>query len=121
MARRYRSSRSRYSGFPEYVPVAQRREDAKRLINKLIKQGEKIEPIEIEGRTIARSFWGKGWCNHLEEFSDYGNRIPRGRTYVRNGSVCHLNISKGKVTAMVSGSIFFLASITNSLLKLKKI
>ena len=44
----------------------------------------------IRGRTIARSFWGRGWCEHLESFSDYANRLPRGRTYVRNGSVCHL-------------------------------
>ncbi len=63
-----------------------------------------IAPVAIEGRTIARSFWGKSWCANLERYSDYENRLPRGRSYVRNGSVIDLQIAKGKVTAMVSGS-----------------
>ena len=80
-----------------YVPVAQRRAKANREMQKLRKQGVDIEPVEVQGRKIARTFWGEGWCNHLEQFSDYANRLPRGRTYVRNGSVCHLAISKGKI------------------------
>jgi uncharacterized Zn finger protein len=96
---------SRYDGgWPPYVPVAVRRTKALREMEKLRKKGEAIEPVEIEGRTIARSFWGKGWCNHVDSFGDYSNRLPRGRTYVRNGSVCHLGITKGEVAAIVSGS-----------------
>ena len=87
-----------------YVPVAARRAKALREMNKLRKKGKDIQPIEIEGRTIARSFWGKRWCEHLESFSDYANRLPRGRTYVRNGSVCHLAIQPGRIDAIVSGS-----------------
>ena len=87
-----------------YVPVAERRAKARREMNKLRKKGKDIQPIEIEGRTIARSFWGKRWCEHLESFSDYANRLPRGRTYVRNGSVCHLAIRTGRIDAIVSGS-----------------
>ena len=87
-----------------YVPVAERRRKAQRRMDKLRKKGEDIQPVEIEGRTIARSFWGKGWCAHLESFSDYANRLPRGRTYVRNGSVCHLDIRPGRVKAIVSGT-----------------
>ena len=68
------------------------------------KKGVDIQPIEIEGRKIVRSFWGQAWCDHLESFSDYDNRLPRGRTYVRNGSVCHLAIKKGQVEAKVMGS-----------------
>ena len=67
-------------------------------------KGKDIQPVTIDGRTIARSFWGKGWCDHLESFSDYANRLPRGRTYVRNGSVCHLDIRPGRIEAIVSGS-----------------
>ncbi len=93
-----------YDEWRPYVSVAQRRANARREMNKLIKKGNKIEPIELEGRHIARSFWGDAWCKHLEKFSDYANRLPRGRTYVRNGSVCHLAISKGKIKAIVSGS-----------------
>ena len=93
-----------YDGWAPYVSAAQRRANAAREIQKLRKKGTKIEPIEVRGRKIARTFWGQAWCNHLEKFSDYANRLPRGRTYVRNGSVCHLAISKGKVEAIVSGS-----------------
>lgn len=86
-----------------YVPVAERRARARRKMDKL-RKGRHIQPIDIEGRTIARSFWGKGWCDHLESFSDFANRLPRGRRYVRNGSVCHLEIRPGHVEAVVSGS-----------------
>lgn len=87
-----------------YVPVAQRRANALRRMNKLREKGKDIQPVQIEGRAIARSFWGKGWCHHLESFSDFDNRLPRGRTYVRNGSVCHLAMRPGRIEAIVSGS-----------------
>ncbi len=93
-----------YGGWSKYVPVAKRRAKAVKAMQKLSKKGQKIEPIKTEGRKIARTFWGEAWCDHLEKFSDYANRLPRGRTYVRNGSVCHLAISKGKIEAIVSGS-----------------
>jgi uncharacterized Zn finger protein len=100
-----------YGEWAPYVPVAKRRARAAREIDKLRKEGTKIEPIEVQGRKIARTFWGKAWCSHLEKFSDYANRLPRGRTYVRNGSVCHLAISKGKVEAIVSGSQLYRVDI----------
>jgi len=80
-------------------------------MEKLRKKGKNIQPIEIEGRTIARSFWGKAWCEHLESFSDFENRLPRGRTYVRNGSVCHLAIEARRIEAMVSGSELYKVTI----------
>ena len=46
----------------------------------------------------------KAWCDNLERYSDYANRLPRGRTYVRNGSVIDLQVAPGVVSAMVSGS-----------------
>lgn len=90
-----------------YVPVAQRRAKAMKQMEKLRKKGMDIQPVKIEGRQIARTFWGRGWCDHLEKFSDYENRLPRGRTYVRNGSVCHLEVQKGKIAAKVSGSAIY--------------
>lgn len=93
-----------FGGWRPYVPVAQRRAQAWREMEKRRKRGKDIQPVEIQGRTIARSFWGKGWCEHLESFGDYSNRLPRGRTYVRNGSVCHLSLKKGVVEAVISGS-----------------
>ena len=103
-----------YGHWPAYVPVAQRRAQAKKQVTKLKKQGKDIQPVIIQGKTIAKTFWGKGWCKHLEQFSDYSNRLPRGRTYVRNGSVCHLQITKGKIEAIVSGS-----SLYNITIKIK--
>ncbi|MBN1672568.1 MAG: helix-turn-helix domain-containing protein [Kiritimatiellae bacterium] len=100
-----------YTAWPMYVPVAQRRAQARREVEKLRKNGQAVEPVEIQGRTIAHSFWGKGWCTHLESFGDYANRLPRGRSYVRNGSVCHLAIAKGKVEAMVSGSRLYRVAV----------
>ena len=88
-----------------YVPVAERRAKAARELAKLAKKGGRAaSPVVINGRQIASTFWGKAWCDNLEAYSDYENRLPRGRTYVRNGSVVDLQISKGNVTARVSGS-----------------
>jgi uncharacterized Zn finger protein len=91
-------------GYKPYVSVAERRQKARHKMDKLRKQGINIQAVEIEGRKIARTFWGQSWCQHLESFSDYENRLPRGRTYVRNGSVCHLEIAAGEIKAIVSGS-----------------
>ncbi|VAX05293.1 zinc finger, SWIM-type, partial [hydrothermal vent metagenome] len=109
-----------YGRWPKYVPVAQRRAKADKAMQKLGKKGLKIEPIKTEGRKIARTFWGKAWCDHLEKFSDYENRLPRGRTYVRNGSVCHLAISKGSIEAIVSGSELYNINIDITPLSAKK-
>ena len=102
-----RRGRGYYGFWPEYVPVAERRADAARTMQRLREQGEQIQPVAVEGRTIARTFWGKGWCTHLESFGDYSNRLPRGRSYVRNGSVCHLAIQRGRVEAQVAGSSLY--------------
>lgn len=98
-------------GWKPYVPVAKRRAKAARKMKQLEKKGLKIEPVEVQGRKIARTFWGEAWCNHMEQLSDFANRLPRGRTYVRNGSVCHLSIQPGQVDAIVSGSELYQVSI----------
>lgn len=101
-----------YYDFAPYVPVAKRRADGRRKLEKLAKKrGRPPDPVTIEGRQIARSFWGKAWCDHLEGHSDYENRLPRGRTYVRNGSVLDLHITKGKVEAYVAGSELYTVTI----------
>ena len=96
-----------YYGFAPYVPVAERRRQAEKALAKQRKAGHLVTPVVIEGRTIARSFWGKAWCENLENYSDYANRLPRGRTYVRNGSVLDLQIRPGLVQAQVSGSSIY--------------
>jgi len=93
-----------YYDYKPYVPVAQRRAQAAKEVARRLKKGEKIAPVVIEGRTIASTFWGRAWCTNLESYSDFENRLPRGRTYVRNGSVVDLKIEKGQIKALVSGS-----------------
>ena len=100
-----------YYGFRPYVPVAKRRAIAARELEKLRKKGRKILPVVLEGRSIARTFWGKAWCENLERYSDFENRLPRGRTYVRNGSVVDLQIERGQVRATVSGSELYTVRI----------
>jgi uncharacterized Zn finger protein len=91
-------------GFRPYVPVAERRRIAMREMTKRRKQGHTVSPVSIAGRTIVTTFWGKSWCENLERYSDFANRLPRGRTYVRNGSVVDLQIKAGTIEAFVSGS-----------------
>ena len=101
-----------YHEWRPYVPVAERRRKAEKKLAKLKKKNQSVSPVTIEGRTIAKSFWGKSWCTNLERYSDYENRLPRGRTYVRNGSVVDLQIAKGMVSALVSGSDLYTVTIT---------
>ena len=95
-----------------YVPVAVRRQNAAREIARFRKTLGAIAPVAIQGRTIARSFWGKAWCDNLESYGDFANRLPRGRTYVRNGSVMDLQLGAGTVKALVSGSALYRISVT---------
>jgi uncharacterized Zn finger protein len=102
---------NRYSdydnGWPPYVTVAERKVQAAKMVASLKKKGQDVNPIVIEGRAIAKTFWGKAWCKNLASYSDFANRLPRGRTYARNGSVIDLNITSGKINALVSGSSIY--------------
>src|ERR1039458_4639038 len=90
--------------YAPYIPVARRRANALREAQRLAGKGTQLSPVKVAGRAIAATFWGKAWCDNLEAYSDYSNRLPRGRTYIRNGSVVDLQISEGKITSRVSGS-----------------
>ncbi len=99
------------SQWKPHVSVAARRKKAEREMAKLQKKGRTIVPVVIEGRKITHTFWGTAWCKNLESYSDYENRLPRGRAYVRNGSVVHLEIAAGSVKALVSGSSLYEVTI----------
>jgi uncharacterized Zn finger protein len=103
-----------YYEWRPYVPVAARRRQAEREMAKLKKKGHPVSPVVIDGRAIARTFWGKAWCDNLERYSDFENRLPRGRTYVRNGSVVNLQIAPGEVKALVSGSEIYTVAVNVS-------
>lgn len=101
-----------FYGWKAYVPVAQRRANAARAAKQLAKKrGRELQPIALDGRKIANTFWGKAWCESLENHSDFENRLPRGRTYVRNGSVIDLDIKQGCIDALVSGSELYTVRI----------
>jgi len=104
---------SRYDdgGWPAYVPVAERRRKAEREVAKLRKKGHPVAPVRIEGRAIAATAWGQAWCHNLESYRDYESRLPRGRTYVRNGSVIDLQIGPCEIKALVSGSSIYKVTI----------
>jgi uncharacterized Zn finger protein len=102
-----------YGGWKPYVPVAKRRAQAARYATQLAKKEKRtLCPVKIEGRKITCTFWGQAWCENLESYSDFENRLPRGRTYVRNGSIIDLAIERGKVKALVSGSEVYRVTIT---------
>jgi len=95
-------------GWPEYVPVRTRIARAEQQAAKRAKKaGRAPEPVKISGREIAKTFWGRSWCSNLESFSDFANRLPRGRTYTRNGSVVDLSMTRGRVEAIVAGSTVY--------------
>ena len=100
-----------YGDFPAYVSAAERRRKAARELARLRQQGQVADPVVIEGRHIASTFWGKAWCEHLEGYADLASRLPRGRTYARNGSVVDLQIDPGEVRAVVVGSEVYHASV----------
>jgi len=92
-----------WGGFHPYVPVDERRWQAAERLLQLRKDGDPAQPIRVAGRRIAATFWGEAWCRNLEGYSDFANRLPRGRTYLRNGSVVALRVEPGRVRALVSG------------------
>lgn len=90
--------------YPPYVSVAEKKAKAAKKLKQLKKKNPHIKPIMIEGRAIARTWWGKSWNVNLERYADYSNRIGRGRSYVRHGAVLDLQIDSGQIDALVQGS-----------------
>ncbi|MFW5859925.1 MAG: hypothetical protein ACOCYP_07850 [Planctomycetota bacterium] len=95
-----------------YVSVAERLANARAAMRKRAAAGHPVDPIRIEGRTIARTPWGKAWCDNMESYSDFSNRLPRGRRYARNGSVVDLQLQPGRIDAYIAGSKTYHASIS---------
>lgn len=93
-----------FYGYPDYVPVAERKRKAQNAVEKLKKKNPEIAPVTIAGRKLATTWWGTAWNNNLESYSDYENRIGRGRSYLRNGAVLDLKIERGCIKALVQGS-----------------
>ncbi len=101
----------RYGFYSEYISVADRKKNATQTIEKLRKKDSSIDPVILEGRTIAKTFWGKAWCENLENYADYDNRLERGRSYVRCNTVCDLKIEADQIIATVIGSSMYTLTI----------
>ena len=101
-----------YGSWKPYVSVAERHRKAEKGAAKGVKAGERLAPISAGRGKIAKTFWGQAWCDNLEHYSDYANRLPRGRTYVRNGSVIDLQLAPGQVRAQVMGSSLYRVEVT---------
>jgi uncharacterized Zn finger protein len=93
-----------HGDFAPYVPVAARRANAQRQAEKLKKKLGRLEPVVVDGRSLARSWWGKSWNQNLERYADYANRIGRGRSYLMNGMVLDLQIDKETIRGIVAGT-----------------
>lgn len=93
-----------FNDYPRYVTAAEKKAKAKKALEKHKKKNPDITPVVIQGRKLARTWWGMAWNDNLEGYADYYNRIDRGRSYVRNGAVIDLKIDKGTITALVQGS-----------------
>ncbi|MBI2316790.1 MAG: hypothetical protein HYY28_13905 [Betaproteobacteria bacterium] len=100
-----------YFQWKPYVSVAERRKKAERIAARLRKKGKALSPVTGGRGAIARTFWGRAWCDNLERYSDFANRLPRGRTYLRNGSVIDLKIAAGMVSAQVMGSDLYQVAV----------
>ncbi len=84
--------------------TAELRSKSAASIKKEAKKGNVYEPVIIQSRKIAKKWWGIAWCDNLERYADYENRIDRGKRYVRTGAVVDLKIQKGKILARVQGT-----------------
>lgn len=93
-----------YGGYPKYVSVAEKKSKALKFIAKLRKTKKNVSPVIIEGRKITKTWWGNSWNKNLEKYSDFSNRVSRGRSYVTHGCVVDLQISSKSINALVLGS-----------------
>lgn len=93
-----------YFSKPKYESVQDRKNKAEEYVKKMASKGIIFSPVKIEGSKIASRWWGIMWCKNLERYSDYANRIPRGKSYCKNGNVIDLKIEAGKIQALVMGS-----------------
>src|SRR5437870_10149326 len=100
--------------YSPYVSVDEKRAYGMLALAKLLKKSKRTaEPVTIAGRKrqLATTFWGKAWCDNLERYANFANRLPRGRAYLRNGSVLDLAIAEGRIEAHVAGSELYRVTI----------
>jgi len=108
-----------YWSYAPYVTVAEKKAKAAKKLAAL-KKKQNVNPVIIQGHTLARTWWGKAWNQNLERYADYDYRLDRGRSYVRQGAVLDLRIEAGAIKSLVQGSRTAPYAITVSIKKLDK-
>jgi uncharacterized Zn finger protein len=105
-----------------YEEAEEAKERLQREIAKRVKRGERFEAlVPASGKKhLCTTFWGKAWCSHLETYQEYESRLPRGRSYLRQGNVYNLDIGPGKVNAVVAGSELYDTQVLIEPLKASK-
>ena len=93
-----------YGGYKPYESVADKKLKAAKKFEKLKKKNKNLQPVVVEGSAISKKWWGKAWLKHLESYADYSNRLPRGKSYVKQGAIFDLQVSEGSIKALVNGS-----------------
>ena len=88
------------------------KQNVQRQLEKRQAKGEELKQvIAPKGKKLASEFWGQAWQRHLEGLADYETRLPRGRSYLRQGNIYNLEIATGRVTAEVAGEHLYEVSI----------
>jgi len=97
-----------------YQDVEEQKKQVQREIAKRKKRGEKFEVLQAPAgqKKLSTTFWGQSWCRNLESYQDYESRLPRGRSYLRQGKVYDLKIESGSLSAVVAGSELYDTRIT---------
>ncbi len=100
--------------YPPYMSVAEKKARGALALAKLFKKSKRTaDPVALahRKRQLAATFWGQAWAENLQRYADLANRLPRGRAYLRNGSVLDLAIGPGRVEAWVAGSELYRVTI----------
>src|SRR5256885_17069012 len=103
-----------WSYYPPYMSVGEKKAHGARALAKLLKKSKRTaEPVVLahRKRQLAATFWGQAWADNLARYADLANRLERGRTYLRNGSVLDLAIGRGRVEAYVAGTELYRVTI----------
>lgn len=97
----------------QYDDRRETKADVQRDIERRKERGEEFEQLALtaKGANIASTFWGRAWCRQLQTYQDYESRLPRGRSYLREGNVYNLTIEPGLITAIVAGSALYDVSV----------
>ena len=104
----YRSSFNKYTSIPRYPreSAEELRMKARASMAAAAKKGEAYEPAipHARSRTLCSTWWGSSWCDNLERYPEYSNRLIKGKRYLSYGAVLDLKIRGGLVTARIQGS-----------------